>query len=120
MKDISAKHHAFAVSLFKDPNLIMKTLTPERMDLLHAGIGASGEAGEILDTVKKCAIYDQPLDKENLIEELGDILFYLQVICKLAGIKFEDAMEHNMARLMKRYPNATYSDANAKERLDKA
>lgn len=49
----------------------------ERMD--HAFIGMLGELGELADAWKKHTIYEQPLDFKNLIEELGDFRFYLQV-----------------------------------------
>ena len=41
-------------------------------------VGVSGEAGELLDAVKKAVIYRKPLDLENVIEELGDLEFYME------------------------------------------
>lgn len=35
--------------------------------------GVSGEAGELLDAVKKSVVYKKPLDRENVVEELGDL-----------------------------------------------
>lgn len=49
--------------------------------LLHAALGCAGECGEIINAVKKTWIYGKPLDVENVIEECGDILFYLQAAC---------------------------------------
>lgn len=46
--------------------------------ILHMGIGIKSEAGELLDAVKRCAIYRKPLDRENIIEEIGDLLFYIE------------------------------------------
>jgi hypothetical protein len=49
----------------------------DRMD--HAFIGMLGELGELADAWKKHTLYEQPLDMKNILEELGDFRFYLQV-----------------------------------------
>lgn len=87
--------------------------------LLHASVGIAGEAGEILDAVKKTWVYGKPLDRENLIEELGDIEFYAQALRSLIGVSREDVIAANMAKLRKRYPQG-YTDQHAIARLDKA
>lgn len=86
--------------------------------LMHAAAGIAGEAGEILDAVKKHWVYGQPLDRENLIEEIGDTLFYLQALASLIDSTFGEAVAHNVEKLRKRYPNG-YSDKAAQERADK-
>jgi hypothetical protein len=48
--------------------------------LRHALLGVIGEVGEIADCWKKHIIYEQPLDTVNLIEELGDLRFYIQMV----------------------------------------
>lgn len=85
---------------------------------LHASVGISGEAGEILDAVKKHWVYEKPLDRENLIEETGDILFYIQALCNLLGISLSDAIDANVDKLNKRYPQG-YTNAAAQARADK-
>ena len=49
--------------------------------LLHAALGCAGECGELIDAIKKSWIYGAALDVENVVEECGDILFYLQAAC---------------------------------------
>lgn len=44
----------------------------------HALIGFAGELGELMDAFKKNAVYGAPLDCENIIEELGDLYFYIR------------------------------------------
>jgi len=44
--------------------------------LLHGAIGISGEAGELLDAVKKHVFYGKPLDVNNVKEEISDVLWY--------------------------------------------
>jgi NTP pyrophosphatase (non-canonical NTP hydrolase) len=86
--------------------------------LAHAALGIAGEAGEIVDAVKKTWIYDKALDLENVKEEAGDLLFYLVAIGKLCGFSLEDAMRYNMAKLAKRYPSG-YTNEAAIARADK-
>lgn len=49
-------------------------ITPEVVQL-----GLCGEAGEVADIVKKHLGHGHPLDRDKLIEELGDLLWYCAV-----------------------------------------
>lgn len=86
--------------------------------LMHAAVGMSGEAGEVLDAVKKHWVYGKELDRENLIEELGDSLFYITAMCNLIGVRLADCIAANMDKLNLRYPQG-YTDAAAIARADK-
>lgn len=86
--------------------------------LVHAAMGIAGEAGEVVDAVKKHWVYGKPLDVENILEECGDILFFVSACLNLCGHSLNDAMEHNVAKLAKRYPEG-YTDAAAIARADK-
>jgi NTP pyrophosphatase (non-canonical NTP hydrolase) len=97
---------------------LAETLDPFTYDMLHAALGISGEAGELLDAVKKSFIYRKVLDRENCKEELGDILWYIALACRTLGTTFEELMEQNIAKLSKRYPDK-YSDIHAIARADK-
>lgn len=87
-------------------------------DRLHAAIGAAGEAGELLDAVKKAWVYGKPLDTQNIYEELGDMLFYIQAMCNVDGVSLQDIMQRNIDKLRARYPEG-YSNAAAVARADK-
>ena len=89
-----------------------------RMDGLHASIGLCTEASEVLDLYKKAIFYNKPLLHADLIEELGDNLHYLQMLCNELGITLTDLIETNMAKLKVRYPEG-YSNNKAIKR-DKA
>lgn len=97
---------------------ILKSLTPEKCELLHMAIGLAGEVGELLDAVKRHVFYDRPLDRENAIEELGDIEFYSADLRRLIGAFRNDVLRANIDKLNKRY-NKGYSDKEAQERADK-
>lgn len=99
---------------------IIRSLTPGRMNALHMAVGVSGEAGELLDAVKKYVIYDKPVDRANIIEELGDLEFYMQGLRAEFGISREETIQANIAKLSKRYRTGGYTDAQAQQRADKA
>jgi NTP pyrophosphatase (non-canonical NTP hydrolase) len=92
--------------------------TPSQCELLHAAIGVAGEAGELLDAVRKHVFDGQPLDGDNIIEELGDLCFYLEAAMQAIKMKRADIEELNMAKLFERYKDG-YSDQQAQERKDK-
>ena len=87
--------------------------------LMHCAVGISGEGGELLDAVKKLWVYGKPLDRQNAIEELGDIEFYAAAMRSLLDVSREEVIAQNVAKLSKRYPT-TYTDELAIARLDKA
>lgn len=93
--------------------------TPEQCELLHAAIGIAGEAGELLDAIRKHIFDGQPLDRENVIEELGDLCFYLEAAMQVVKAFRYEVEQENQAKLSKRYESG-YSDKAAQERADKA
>lgn len=83
--------------------------------LLHGAIGACTEAGELIDILKKYLIYGKQIDITNIIEEVGDILWYIAIISDSLGISIETIMEKNINKLQKRYKNK-FSEIDAIER----
>lgn len=107
------------MALVKKGQDILNEMTPEQADLLHMGVGVSGESGELLDAIKKHTIYGKPLDRENVIEELGDIEFYMERVRQLIGVSREETIQANIAKLGKRYSKGAYSNEQAQARADK-
>lgn len=93
-------------------------LLPLESALQHGLMGIMSESGELADTIKRTVIYNQPLDVENIREELGDILWYVAVIANNLDLNLSEVAEENIAKLKVRYPQR-YSDAAAAERADK-
>lgn len=112
-------HQQFVAALAKPGEKVQLDLTPHTAHLLHMAVGVSGEAGELLDAVKKAAIYVKPLDRANVVEELGDLEFYMEGLRAALGITREECFEANIDKLSKRYHQGTYSDAQAQQRADK-
>lgn len=71
--------------------------------LLHAGMGCATESGELMDQLKKHIVYGKPLDLVNVQEELGDILWYIQLACNVMGVDMKDLMMQNMRKLRVRF-----------------
>lgn len=117
MSDIT--HPELVKTLVKSPHAIMGSLSSSKVDLIHAVMGITGEAGELLDGIKKHVIYDKDLDLENVIEELGDMEFYMEQLRQRLGITREQTLEANIAKLKVRYDGLKYTDAAAQKRADK-
>ena len=77
----------FVQNLCKSGSDILCQMQNHEAHLVHMAMGVSGEAGELLDAIKKSTIYRKPLDKENIIEECGDILFFTQGILNYYALK---------------------------------
>lgn len=97
----------------------LSRLTPEKAHLLHMAIGAAGEASELLRAVAEHVFNDAELDKENLVEEVGDATFYqVGILNPLNVTTAEMALRNRIKLLGKRYRKG-YSDKAAQERADK-
>jgi NTP pyrophosphatase (non-canonical NTP hydrolase) len=92
---------------------------PENLNALHIALGLTGEAGELADAIKKEYIYNKPRDIKNIIEELGDLEFYLQAAYSHYGLTRSDVIQENALKLEKRYAGLYYSDESAIARQDK-
>jgi NTP pyrophosphatase (non-canonical NTP hydrolase) len=114
------KHHEMVATLAKSGATIAAEMTANDAHVLHMAVGISGESGELLDAIKKAVIYRKPVDLKNVIEELGDMEFYMEGLRQGYGITREQTLEANIAKLGERYKGFHYSDKAAKERADKA
>lgn len=112
-------HRELVKALVKDGRTISEEMNGNKAHIIHMILGVAGEVGELLDAIKKAAIYNKPLDMENVIEEFGDIEFYLEGLRQGLGVTREETLEVNITKLTKRY-GAVYSDQAAITRADKA
>jgi NTP pyrophosphatase (non-canonical NTP hydrolase) len=118
-KQIEKDHSEMVEELVKNPKLIISKIDAKKMDLIHMALGVAGEAGELVDAIKKYAIYDHELDLENVIEELGDLEFYMERVRDVLDLSRHDILQANILKLRKRYPKK-YTDEHAALRLDKS
>jgi len=112
-------HADLVKALSKPGHMIKEDMSPMQAELIHMAVGVSGEAGELLDAIKKYTIYQKSLDIDNLIEELGDLEFYMERIRQLLNIHRETTLKENIKKLSKRYSEGRYSNDAAQRRSDK-
>ena len=111
-----------AADLSKPGDEIAALITAQEAHLWHMATGVSGEAGEageLLDAVKKSVLYKKPLDRENVVEELGDLRFYMAGLMNALDITEDELVEATNKKLGKRYASGSYSNEQAQERADK-
>ena len=111
-------YESFVLSRVKPGVEIAGEITPLKAHLDHMALGAAGEVGELVDAIKRFTIYNKPLNYDNVIEELGDLEFYMQGIRGACMITRGEVLAANIAKLTTRYPK-TYTDQHAIERKDK-
>ena len=78
--------------------------------LLEGVMGLCGEAGEVMDIVKKYMWQGHQLNLGHLCEELGDVLWYIVDIAGSVGLTLDDIQKQNICKLDKRYPNGFKSE----------
>lgn len=88
--------------------LAMTTLNkeiPQDQLIINACLGLSGEVGEVNDLIKKNMFQGHPLNKDDLINELGDIAWYLAEAATALNIDLEFILMSNIDKLKKRFPD---------------
>jgi NTP pyrophosphatase (non-canonical NTP hydrolase) len=79
--------------------------------LLTAGVGINAEGGEFLEIIKKMVFQGKPWNddnREHLIIELGDLMWYVAQACMALGVSFDDVIATNVKKLEKRYPGGAF------------
>ena len=79
--------------------------------LLTAGVGINAEGGEFLEIIKKMVFQGKPWNRDNrehLIIELGDLMWYVAQATQALGISMEEVLDRNITKLSKRYPEGAF------------
>ncbi len=80
--------------------------TQKQIDKEMCGLlGLNGEVRELTDLYKKHLFQGHPFETIKVIEELGDILWYLAEIATALEIELNFIADANITKLKKRYPN---------------
>ncbi|MDR1692681.1 MAG: nucleoside triphosphate pyrophosphohydrolase family protein [Oscillospiraceae bacterium] len=83
--------------------------------LLQNGVmGLCGEAGECIDIVKKHLFQGHGLDRDKLIGEAGDCLWYLANLAEGLGVSLDEIAVRNIEKLRKRYPDGFETERSVK------
>ena len=81
--------------------------------LAMAGLGLTGEAGEVADHLKKHLFQGHELDREALKKELGDILWYVALLLDTTGLTMSEILDANIEKLTRRYPDGFSAEASS-------
>ncbi len=73
--------------------------------LLHGVLKLAGEAGELSDLVGKWYGQGHDLDRDLLVEELGDVLWHTAEIATALGVDLGEVAYRNLEKLNGRYPD---------------
>ena len=87
--------------------------------LATAGIGLAAESGEFLEIVKKMVFQGKPWNddnREHLIIELGDTMWYVMQACMALDVDINDVIRRNVAKLEKRYPSGSFDVEKSEHR----
>lgn len=96
-------YQTFAISL-------MSKDLDEKIELATLALGCSGEAGEVADHVKKHIGHGHDLNKEYMIKELGDVLWYIATLADHLDVSLSEIASKNIEKLSKRYPDGFSTD----------
>jgi NTP pyrophosphatase (non-canonical NTP hydrolase) len=85
--------------------------------LANAALGLAGEAGEVADTMKKHLFHGYPLDRDNLVKELGDCMWYIAMFATELGVPLSEIGRTNIEKLRRRYPDG-FSEERSRNRSE--
>lgn len=102
--------------------LAARTINPEqepREAIINFAFGLTGETGETIDLLKKILFHghDMEINKDKLVKELGDILWYVAGIATTAELSLQDIAATNIDKLRQRYPDG-FSQQKSQQRAE--
>ena len=89
--------------------------------LLTAGVGINAEGGEFLEIIKKMIFQGKPWNEDNkdhLITELGDMMWYVMQACIALETPIDQVIARNVEKLEKRYPGGAFDVFYSEHRAD--
>ena len=87
--------------------------------LTTSGVGLAAESGAFLEIVKKMVFQGKPwndANREHLIIELGDVMWYVAQACMALEIDLDDVIKGNIKKLEKRYPGGKFDIGDSENR----
>ena len=83
----------------------VNTRLSRKDQLSNLCMGLAGESGEVVDYIKKCMYHNHKLYKQDIIKELGDVMWYLTNIATFFNIPMDIILNENIKKLEERYPD---------------
>ncbi|KGM36200.1 hypothetical protein P409_00240 [Inquilinus limosus MP06] len=88
------------------------------VDLLHGVVGLATELGELITPLVNEWMKDEEIDRVNLVEEIGDLLWYQALVLKVLGSDFATASDKVVNKLRIRYPEKFTEDQALNRNLE--
>jgi NTP pyrophosphatase (non-canonical NTP hydrolase) len=85
--------------------------------LICGGMGVAGESGEVCDYIKKIIFHGHELDKNKIIKECGDVLWYIALIADGINVDMDTIAQTNINKLKARYPDG-FDEERSKNRSE--
>ena len=85
-------------------------MSKEYPRILNGLMGLNGEAGECIDLLKKTEFQGHDFDPMKMVDELGDVLWYVAQLATGLGVTLEYVAQHNVDKLLARYPDGFDSE----------
>lgn len=85
-------------------------MSKEYPHILNGLMGLNGEAGECIDILKKTEFQGHDFDPMKMVDELGDVLWYVAQLATGLGVTLEYVAQHNVDKLLARYPDGFDSE----------
>ena len=79
----------------------LKTLQKD-FSAMYLCLGMCGEAGEVANMIKKQE-RDRTDHREEILDELGDTLYYLSMLAEKLGSSLDEVAARNVEKLRERY-----------------
>lgn len=92
-------------------------LSTNDITMLNGALGLVGESGEVSEQIKKHIFHGHEISHHKLLNELGDVLWYVTILAATIGHTLEEVMTMNIDKLSKRYPEG-FSSEDSIKRVD--
>jgi NTP pyrophosphatase (non-canonical NTP hydrolase) len=91
---------------FRDTRHANPNYDPDKSDaaersLAIMSLGLAGETGEVIEKIKKI-LRDGTYDEDNIVKELGDVVYYWARLCRFFGKQPSEIIETNVHKLTSR------------------
>lgn len=73
-------------------------------------VGLADEVGEVAGPLKKYLWHGHELAEAKLLDELGDVLWYIATLANEFDISLDEVIEKNVKKLRNRYPDGFSSE----------
>lgn len=100
----------------RDCSAALSHLHPE---MVHAIIGIATEASELCEALVSSINTGEPIDETNLLEEIGDLMWYQAIGLRALKSSFSAAGAVNIAKLAARFPGEFTKNHALNRDLDK-